>query len=436
MPNTEGKEGEKVPPDKMDTNEGLNAKRAHNSDDEISDENEPPARKKATMLEGAGEGGGGVEETLSAKSGQLLGTTQTSNTVNKETLVQNKNTTTNIGNKTQSQTNSNMVIRVTLVGESKENYNFDNARVIFNVINNSIFQKKIIQDSLQVVSKKCLRFEVPNLDTKEGVIDLKQITKLGNWDVKCERPKSDENQNCCYGTIKGVNLDITNEEMMQFLRVDITSLGEYMEPHNPIKEVERIHKRIDGKITPTESVKITFSGINKPRNLRLWYTQHRVFPFIYDINKCKFCKEYGHLSYSCKKKYRCYNCSEFHEKPSGPNANYKCSRNPYCFHCKGKHRPHSKECKVQQKAIEINKNNISPNNLEVKSKLKELNRNPWTYINREQNTPPEVPKVNKQNYPTLKNNPSSRFSQLKEVNIDEETIEGETNKEQELYESF
>ena len=118
---------------------------------------------------------------------------------------------------------------------------------------NQLLQKKIKQDTLTVTNDEMLRFEVSDLNE----INLDDVERLGEWEVKCRRPLSDVNKNCSYGIIRGVNIEETKQDLLDNLRFDVRDEGKIGSCE--IVDVERITRYVDGEEQPTENIKITFS---------------------------------------------------------------------------------------------------------------------------------------------------------------------------------
>jgi len=265
------------------------------------------------------------------------------------------------------------VILIQITNKSNTS-NFNHPIRLTEAINKSIFQKYIIENSLRVIGDgKAIRFEVVDI-SKIG--PLNEIKYLGNWEINCKQPASNNDQGCSYGTISPVETDIEIEEIKEKTKI-------LWGPDTYIKDITRIHKpsKISGenKWIPTKSLKITFRG-PLPNKLTIGHISYKVYQYTFPISKCFKCLMYGHGLISCKNKIRCSKCSQQDHK-------YKdCKNPPHCFFCKGNHTAYDKTCPIHQKAQEINKKNTTPNNLEVKKLFHHLN-----------------PTTQKQNQPIQKN---------------------------------
>ncbi|XP_042871330.1 uncharacterized protein LOC122252759 [Penaeus japonicus] len=240
--------------------------------------------------------------------------------------------------------------------------NFNNPIKLTEAINQSIFHKYIIENSLRVLGiGKAIRFEVNDISKFQP---LDAIKTLGNWKVNCKQPSSCINSGCKYGTIFPVDTDIDLQEIKKKIK---TLWGQ----DSKITEIIRINKRNQDKNNekkwiPSKSLRITFQGI-LPQKVIIGHTSYSVQQYIFPIPKCFKCLRYGHGILTCKNRTRCSKCSQY-------DHNFKeCTNNPYCFFCDEQHIPAHLTCKVHIQAQEINKKNTTPNNYEVKKLLQQLN---------------------------------------------------------------
>jgi len=111
--------------------------------------------------------------------------------------------------------NNNSVVLIQLKDGSATN-NFNNPLKLTKAINKSEFQKYIIEDSLRVLGAgKALRFEIKDISKLRP---LKEIKKLGDWEILCKQPTSNKYTNCSYGTIYPVETDLNIENINEKIR--------------------------------------------------------------------------------------------------------------------------------------------------------------------------------------------------------------------------
>ncbi|XP_037803020.1 uncharacterized protein LOC119597513 [Penaeus monodon] len=229
--------------------------------------------------------------------------------------------------------NNNSVVLIQLKDGSATT-NFNNPLKLTKAINKSEFQKYIIEDSLRVLGAgKALRFEIKDISKLRP---LKEIKKLGDWEILCKQPTSNKYTNCSYGTIYPVETDLNIENINEKIR----TLG-----HDPneIIDVIRIKRQnndreSEEKWIPTKSLRITFRG-NLPKRVAIGHTSYQVRQYTFPIPKCYNCLRYGHGIVTCKNKKRCNNCSQY-------GHSYKdCQNNPHCFYCDENHHQIQKNVK-------------------------------------------------------------------------------------------
>jgi hypothetical protein len=165
----------------------------------------------------------------------------------------------------------------------------------------------------------------------------------------------------CYGLIRGVDLDITDEEIIESLSSDIH-----------ISAIRRL-KRLNpvGKWVNSESVRLCFRGTAIPEYIKAYDCSIRVEKYIFPVTQCSGCWKFGHTIKFCpSKKTFCPKCSELHE-----NCDTKTFK---CPNCKGPHIALDKSCPVFQKEKKI-RQLMSQHNATYKIALER-------YIREEKNT--------------------------------------------------
>lgn len=254
----------------------------------------------------------------------------------------------------------NPVILIQLI-DDKTTTNFNNPIKLTKALNTSEFHKYIIEDSLRVLGTgKALRFEINDLSK---IKPLREIKKLGEWNITCKQPTSNKNANCSYGTIYPVEPELKIENIKEKIRTLGNTTNEIIEVIR-LKKLNK-DKNSQEKWFATKSLRITFSGF-LPERIAIGHTSYKVRQYTFPIIKCYNCLRYGHGIVTCKNKMRCSKCSQHGHKIS------ECENNPYCFFCDEEHFPNNIECKKHREAQEINKENITPNNFEIKKQLQQL----------------------------------------------------------------
>ena len=164
--------------------------------------------------------------------------------------------------------------------------------------------------------------------------DLLQVTKLGEWDVVCSVPNRDRFK---FGVISPISVT-----------TDIASLRNSIKtpPGVTLFNVERLDRRKDGQLLPSETVRLQFEASSLPSSITVGLFSYDVRPFVFGVTQCFHCQRVGHTARSCKSKARCLRCG-------GQHAVADCkSSAPLCANCDGDHFANSKSCPVLRAAQE------------------------------------------------------------------------------------
>lgn len=140
------------------------------------------------------------------------------------------------------------------------------------------------------------------------------------------------NRTSVKGVVKYVDKNFTEEELLQFTKVDNREIK--------IREVKRItirdRRSTEIKYVPSLSVIFTFTGINIPREVKICGIPFRVVPYIGPVLQCFNCLLYGHTKKRCKGKMKCNTCSKHQHEGS-------CDK--YCIFCRStEHSSIEKKC--------------------------------------------------------------------------------------------
>ena len=214
------------------------------------------------------------------------------------------------------------------------------------VINNPIKIARMIAGS---------PFDSPNIkdirtDKKQGIIIaelheenqemIKELLKIkmlgGTLQVDCEVPK---NELYSYGVISPVSPNAAIEELQELMRPN--------EANVQIIKCERLNKKTDQGWVPSSVVKITFTGKNIARAVKIAHSYYPVRPYIPEPIMCYNCQRLGHKSLNCTAKTRCLLCGGNHNKKECSASNLK------CVHCAGSHTANSKMCPIIKEARKI-----------------------------------------------------------------------------------
>lgn len=106
--------------------------------------------------------------------------------------------------------------------------------------------------------------------------------------------------------------------------------------------VHRFQKKVDGVLTPTPSLLLTFNSLVLPNTLdTAWYALP-VKAYIPNPRRCFHCQNFGHVARSCRRLQNdlpavCVNCG-------GTGHSADCPSPAKCYHCGGAHQASSQDC--------------------------------------------------------------------------------------------
>ena len=175
---------------------------------------------------------------------------------------------------------------------------------------------------------KCIVIECYN--TKQAST-VNNLTSLCGVEVTVS---DDAGDNLLRGVITGIDLDITEQELIDAIP-------------NAIR-AKRLTKRTDGKLISLRAVLVHFKSKNLPEYVILGYEQKKVSAYRPRVVRCFKCQRYGHAAENCKSKERCPRCGEEHKWANCPNK-----ENPKCANCGGNHSAAYQGCPNYKKAKEI-----------------------------------------------------------------------------------
>ncbi|CAH1635582.1 unnamed protein product [Spodoptera littoralis] len=140
-----------------------------------------------------------------------------------------------------------------------------------------------------------------------------------------------------YGVIKDIDLDSSEEEILEGLTCDTEITG--------IKRLKRRNTN-SGLWEPGETVRITFKGSSLPAYVYIFETRIKVSPYQFPVTQCSRCWRFGHTVRVCSSvKEICPKCTQSH--PNCDTVSYKCNN------CSGKHMALSRTCPIYLKERKI-----------------------------------------------------------------------------------
>ena len=111
-----------------------------------------------------------------------------------------------------------------------------------------------------------------------------------------------------------------------------------------VVRVERIRKKVDGVLTATPSIIVTFDRLTLPDVLQAAYYRLRVKPYVPRPRRCFHCQRFGHVGKSCRRQQQglpqiCVQCGE-----ATHGEGVVCPNPPSCLNCRGAHPASSIQC--------------------------------------------------------------------------------------------
>ncbi|XP_047543265.1 uncharacterized protein LOC125075603 [Vanessa atalanta] len=140
-----------------------------------------------------------------------------------------------------------------------------------------------------------------------------------------------------YGLIKGVDLDMTEKELLDILECEYEIQS--------VKRLKRMNE--NGKWVDSESIRMCFKSTTLPQYVVAYGCRMQVSPFVFPVTQCSGCWKFGHsLKFCPTKKMTCPKC--------GSSKHSNCEMvNLKCLNCKGSHFVLDKACPFFLKEKEI-----------------------------------------------------------------------------------
>ncbi|KAI5637418.1 hypothetical protein NE865_09849 [Phthorimaea operculella] len=129
-----------------------------------------------------------------------------------------------------------------------------------------------------------------------------------------------------YGSVKNIDLDLSEKEFMENVKSDVEVIS-----------VKRLNRRDQNGWTPSEVMRVGFSGAQLPKYIYIFDLRIQVDQFTFPVTQCSRCWRFGHLVKMCTSAYMiCPKCGKHHENCE--TTSFK------CVNCSGDHISLSKLC--------------------------------------------------------------------------------------------
>ncbi|XP_031788843.1 uncharacterized protein LOC100680327 [Nasonia vitripennis] len=222
-----------------------------------------------------------------------------------------------------------------------------------------IYLQSIDNDRLDAI--KIAKSLIPKIEIKDSLHEIKQLSynkvcviakyrnianlilNLTDWKDLKIRAFIPNHLLSKQGIIKGIPVEITDDELKQFIELD--------SPFGPLQitHTRRFTKKIYNKSTdkvdilPTKTVQITVKGQFLPAEAKVLKVIYPIETYYPQVRQCYRCFRFGHIKNNCKApNERCIRCGE--PKHTDGNECPYINTQPTCLHCKQNHLPIDKSC--------------------------------------------------------------------------------------------
>lgn len=141
------------------------------------------------------------------------------------------------------------------------------------------------------------------------------------------------------GVLKYVPVTISNEELFRKLQSDCEIIS-----------VRRFQRKVNGELTPYQSVSVTFLTNVLPKYVYLDLYRFQVNEYVPPLMQCFKCFKYNHGAKICKGVQTCSICASNHHFLDCDSKNVI-----KCVNCGGSHLAISRDCPIKQKKLEEKK---------------------------------------------------------------------------------
>lgn len=186
--------------------------------------------------------------------------------------------------------------------------------------------------NIQKIQFKSLYKVKLSFENKQNAEKLIQCEKLKELDYRCQ---SADEVSLSYGVIRGADLDLSEQEMLEEFKCD-----------TEIVSLKRLKRLMEGQWVDSTCIRIGFKSSFLPPCILGYGTRFEIEQYTFPVTQCSGCWKFGHLLRACPtKKAKCPKCGGGH--PNCETTNYK------CLNCNGPHMSLDKECPMFLKETEI-----------------------------------------------------------------------------------
>ena len=203
------------------------------------------------------------------------------------------------------------------------------------ILEQSVFGKLDIKDIRVNKRKEMVIIELEEAN-KAKIDEVLKVKQIQGYSIKVYTPEQDAFK---AGVIWPVSKEADLEELRRHIVIDNEEIS--------LHEIERLKKKVDGRWTDSESVKLIVKGPVLPEAVKIARSFYKVRPFVNMPLQCFKCQRIGHTAINCKGNTRCMLCGDNHDRKECKSLHRK------CVGCGGNHVANDKECILIKRAKEI-----------------------------------------------------------------------------------
>ena len=117
-----------------------------------------------------------------------------------------------------------------------------------------------------------------------------------------------------------------------------------------VTKVERMKRRKDGQLVPSDSYILTIKNPNIPPQIKVGFLIRDTKVYIPNPQRCFNCQKYGHNKRFCKNEAKCAKCGQ------AGHDDHECDNEAKCANCNGDHPAYVRSCpkwKIEKEIIKV-----------------------------------------------------------------------------------
>ena len=117
-----------------------------------------------------------------------------------------------------------------------------------------------------------------------------------------------------------------------------------------VTKVERMKRRKDGQLVPSDSYILTINSPNMPPQIKVGFLIRDTKVYIPNPQRCFNCQKYGHNKRFCKNEAKCAKCGQ------AGHDDHECDNEAKCANCNGDHPAYVRSCpkwKIEKEIVKV-----------------------------------------------------------------------------------